>query len=495
MQNQLKRLLTQAGGPRILVVGDVMLDRYLWGDVDRISPEAPIPVLKVAQQEDRLGGAGSVASMLAAMDADVSLVAVTGNDPEGLRVRELLANMGVDTRAVLGGPNQTTTVKERLLGRTHSRNPQQIIRVDREKDGPIGDKLVDKLLDSIAEQLASAALVLISDYGKGVCADDMIPRIVEMANAIDIPVVADPISDADYSRYAGCACITPNRSEAASALNMAILTPDDGLEAAGRLLDFGVHSAIVTMDRHGIAWAGPRGQRQLFPVRARQVYDITGAGDMVLSALGFCLASGIDYPKAIELANLAGGLEVQRLGVVPLSRQELLGELLGDGYPAEQKLLTIDQLLEKLGKRRQPGTRIVLTNGCFDIMHPGHVALLQEARRQGDLLVVGLNSDASARKLKGPGHPVIGQQGRAEMLSALACVDYVVLFEDESVLRLVESILPDVLVKADQYSTDQVVGHEMVEANGGQVVRVPMKGNYSSSSLVEKVHQAAEERG
>jgi D-beta-D-heptose 7-phosphate kinase/D-beta-D-heptose 1-phosphate adenosyltransferase len=494
MPSQLKRLLTQTRRPRILVVGDVMLDRYLWGDVDRISPEAPIPVLKVRQKENRLGGAGSVASMLAALDADVTLITVTGNDAEGNLVRELLENVGVDTRSVLANPAQMTIVKERLLGRTHSRNPQQIMRVDHEQDEPIGCELAEQLLDSVAKLLVGSDLLLISDYGKGVCEGDMIPRIIELANSVEVPVVADPISNADYSRYAGCECITPNRNEAAAALGMSIVTTDDGLEAAERLLDFGVRSAIVTLDRHGIAWAGPQGQRKLFPVQARQVYDITGAGDMVLSALGYCLASGVDYPKAIELANIAGGLEVQKLGVVPLSRRELLGELLGEGYPAEQKLHTVDQLMEQLRKRRQPGVKVVLTNGCFDILHPGHVALLQEARRQGDLLVVGLNSDASARKLKGPGHPVIDQEGRAEMLSAMGCVDYVVLFDDQSVLGLVERVLPDVLVKADQYSASEVVGHEAVERNGGQVVRVPMKGIFSSSSLVEKIHQSAAER-
>jgi len=494
MSKQLKKLLTQAERPRILVVGDVMLDRYLWGDVDRISPEAPIPVLKVGKRENRLGGAGSVASMLAALDADVSLITITGNDAEGTLVRELLENVGVDTQCVLADPQRTTIVKERLLGRTHSRNPQQIMRVDHERDEPVGEQLRDQILDSVAKQLVGAHLLLISDYGKGVCADDMIPRIVELAASIEVPVVADPISKVDYSRYAGCECITPNRTEASTALDMSIVTPDDGLEAAERLLEFGVRSAIVTLDRHGIAWAGPQGQRKLFPVQAKQVYDITGAGDMVLSSLGYCLAAGVDYSQAIELANIAGGLEVQRLGVVPLSRRELLAGLLGEDYSSGRKLLSIDQLLEQLRKVRQPGVRVVMTNGCFDILHPGHVALLQESRRLGDVLVVGLNSDASALKLKGPGHPVINQEGRAEMLSALGCVDYVVLFEDESVLGLVERVLPDVLVKADQYAASEVVGHEVIERNGGQIVRVPMKGTFSSSGLVEKIHQSAVER-
>jgi len=273
---------------------------------------------------------------------------------------------------------------------------------------------------------------------------------------------------------------------------MTIATPRDGLQAARRMLDFGVEAAVVTLDRDGIAWANRQGDGRLFPIRPRQVYDITGAGDMVLSSLGYALAAGADYPAAVELANLAGGLEVQRLGVVPLSRSELLAELdhgrhADRQHEASEKIVSIDQLQAPLRQLRQAGRRIVMTNGCFDLLHPGHVASLQQARDQGDCLVVGLNSDRSVGELKGPGQPMIDEQGRAEMLAALACVDYVVLFDQTSVAELVQRVLPDVLVKADEYTPEQVVGHEIVERHGGRVVLVPMKGTYSTSRLIERI--------
>ncbi len=492
MSSQLTALLAGGAGPRILVVGDVMLDRYLFGDVERISPEAPIPVLAVTRQEHRLGGAGSVVAMLVALEAEVRLAAVVGDDPPGLIVRELLEGLGVDAGAVRVVADRATTVKERLLGCTHSRHPQQMIRVDREQNRPIDAEVAEELIASIGELLDRVDLVLVSDYAKGVCAGRFIPRVVELARAKGVPVVADPVCDVDFARYAGCACITPNRTEAAEALSMTIATAEDGIEAARRMLSFGVEAAMVTLDSDGIAWADRKGNARAFHVRPRQVYDITGAGDMVLSALGYSLAAGADWQAAVELANLAGGLEVERLGVVPVTRRELLAALGHNAYTPWNKILTIEQLEAELDRRRTAGEHVVMTNGCFDLLHPGHVASLQEARCHGDLLVVGLNSDRSMVQFKGPAHPIVDQQGRSEMLAALVCVDYVVLFDDASVAGLVERVRPDVLVKSNQYTHDQVVGHEIVEQYGGRVVRVPMKPGYSTSGLMEKIRRKEE---
>ncbi len=487
MPSPLISLLEKDACPRILLIGDVMLDRYLWGDVDRISPEAPIPVLRVSKQEHRLGGAGSVASMLRALGADPILVAITGDDREGRTTRELLDKIDVDDRDVLIDPTRPTTLKERLLGRSHQRHPHHMMRVDREESRPIGSELADALLARVEAHLGEIDLVVVSDYKKGVCADDMIPRAVAMARAAGVPVLADPVRDVDYHRYAGCACITPNRIEAASAADMVIATPADGLEAAERLLEFGIEAAAVTLDRDGIAWADIQGNRRLFSGRPRQISDVTGAGDMVLSAMAFALAAGADYTRAIELANLAGGLEVERLGVVPLSRRELIAEMSDEGTDAPSKVLSIDDMKDQLQRHRQTGQRIVMTNGCFDLLHPGHVAALSEARKLGDCLVVGLNSDRSIRQLKGDDRPIVDQQGRSAMLAALACVDYVVLFDDVSVAGLIGELLPDVLVKAAEYSEEQVVGHDIVTGNGGHVVRVPMTFGYSTSKLIDKI--------
>jgi D-beta-D-heptose 7-phosphate kinase/D-beta-D-heptose 1-phosphate adenosyltransferase len=480
-------LLSGSCHPRILVVGDVILDCYLWGDVERISPEAPIPVVRLLKQEHRLGGAGSVTSMLAALEAAPVLAAVTGADAEGSQVRELLASIHVDDRSVFTDPGRMTTFKRRLLGRTHQRNPHHIVRFDREDDHPLAPELAEQLLLRVRECVDRMDLVVISDYNKGVCKGDLIPRVVALARAARVPVIADPVRGADYHRYAGCACITPNRLEASLAAGMKIATPEDGVEAARRLLQYGVEAAAVTMDRDGIAWADRQGNTHHFAGRPRQVCDVTGAGDMVLSVLGYCLAAGAEPTTAVELANLAGGLEVERMGVVPLTRHEILAELAQRSYGTEHKILSWDELDARVGQLRQAGRRIVLTNGCFDLLHPGHVASLQEARRQGDCLIVGLNSDRSVRNLKGAGHPIIDQAGRAEMLAGLACVDYVVVFDETHVTPLVRRVLPDVLVKAAQYSVQEVVGHEIVQSHGGRVVLTPLKPSYSTTRLIEKV--------
>lgn len=489
MSVALAPFLEQSLRPRVLVVGDLMLDRYLWGDVERISPEAPIPVLRVTGEEHRLGGAGNVAAMLAALEAEVVLASVVGDDAEGRIARELLEVGGIGCQAVLVDRGRPTSLKQRLLGRAEQRTPQQMARIDRETARPLDQPLVEAMVDAIGPCLAQVDLVLVSDYAKGVCAGEVVPLVTAAADIAEVPVLADPARGADYRRYAGCACITPNRTEAAQATGMPVRTPAEGLAAARRLLDCGVRAAAVTLDCDGIAWADAEGRAELFPVRARQVCDVTGAGDMVLAALGYAWAAGADYRLAVELANLAGGMEVERLGVVPLARRDLLAELACHGGARSSKIFTPEALLAELERQRRAGRRIVMTNGCFDLLHPGHVASLQAARAQGDCLVVGLNSDRSVRALKGPGRPIIDQQGRAEMLAALACVDYVVVFDETSVAGLIERVRPDVLVKASQYAPDEIVGHASVAGRGGRVVAVPMRDRYSTTALVERCAQ------
>jgi D-beta-D-heptose 7-phosphate kinase / D-beta-D-heptose 1-phosphate adenosyltransferase len=486
MSISLTSLLERDLRPRVLLVGDVMLDRYVWGDVERISPEAPIPILRIEREEHRLGGAGSVACMLSSLGAQTILAAVVGDDEEGRTVGDLLDRYDINRRLVHTVDDRATTVKQRLLGRAQHRYPHQMIRVDRESVASISAEALEFLLSGLARCMDEVDLVLVSDYNKGVCKGEMFPRLIEMARTAGVPVVADPVKDADYGRYAGCTCITPNRAEAGRALGIRISTPQEGLAAARKLLNFGLESVIVTLDRDGMAWAHRDGRGQLFPARLRQVCDITGAGDMVLSMLGYMLAAGAEMSAAIEVANLAGGLEVERLGVVPLSREDVLHEL-AHSSPAGEKILPMQQLAPTLQRLRLAGKRIVMTNGCFDLLHPGHVAALQAARAQGDCLLVAVNSDRSVREIKGPGRPVIDEQGRTEMLAALGCVDYVVVFDEASVAGLVERIGPDVLVKADQYTTEQVVGHESVLRRGGHVVSVPTKPRYSTTEVIERI--------
>jgi D-beta-D-heptose 7-phosphate kinase / D-beta-D-heptose 1-phosphate adenosyltransferase len=491
----LESLLTQSRRPRLLVAGDVMLDRYVWGDVGRISPEAPIPVLSVGRIEDRLGGAGSVASMLAALEADVTPLAVVGDDLEGRRVLELLDEAGIAAGALIPVADRPTTVKQRLLGQTQSRHPQQMIRVDRETTLPLGESTARRLLDAMPP-LADVDLVMISDYGKGVCTEYFLAELIRRSRQAGVPLVADPAPKADYARYRGCTCVTPNRTEAAGALGRAIRSPADGLAAARDLLAFGVESAAVTLDRDGIAWADAEGQRRLFSVRPREVCDVTGAGDMVAAAFSYAFASGADWVAACELANLAAGLEVERLGASPLSRGAILGAIRAADPRAlppgeSSKIVPLGRLRRELGTRRAAGQRVAMTNGCFDLLHPGPVASLQFARAQGDCLVVGLNSDRSVRRLKGPGRPILHEHARAEVLAALACVDYVVVFDETSVAPLVGQVLPDVLVKSAQYTGDEVVGHEIVERHGGRIVLCPMHADFSTTMLLDRIRDVA----
>jgi D-beta-D-heptose 7-phosphate kinase/D-beta-D-heptose 1-phosphate adenosyltransferase len=487
MSHALAALLNQPLRPRLLVVGDVILDRYLWGDVERISPEAPIPLLKVDHREARLGGAGSVAAMLCALGAEVELAAVLAPDVDGAAARALLRELNIGDDRIVEVDDRPTTVKERLLGRAQSRHPQQMMRVDYEEARPLTAAQSAALAERACQRLDDFDLVLVSDYNKGACAGSLVTRLVDAARQLGKRVVADPVRGGDYGRYAGCECITPNRLEAALATGQTIDSPQAALSAAQILLDQGVDNAIVTLDRDGMVWRGRDGRQGLFPVRPRQVYDITGAGDMVLATIGFGLAAGLDYPDVIELANVAGGLEVERLGAVPIARQELIDELSLGYRGSRQKVLPLPRLLDALARRRQAGQRIVMTNGCFDLLHPGHIATLEDARALGDCLVVGVNSDRSVRELKGPGRPVLDEANRAHMLAALECVDHVVIFDDTSVAALVAQIRPEILAKSAAYAVHEVVGHEIVLAYGGEVRLTPMQGDFSTTRLIHKI--------
>lgn len=484
----LAELLRQEHRPRLLVVGDLMLDRTTWAETDRISPEAPVPILRYGKTQCRLGGAGSVAAMAARLDAEVCLVSVVGADVAGRRLRGLLDRHRIDGQAVLCLPDRRTTVKSRFLGRASGRPPQQILRVDREESRPINGSEANRLLEAIWQRLDWADCLLLSDYGKGVCAGSFVPQLVAIARSAGVPVLADPARRADFRRYSGCACLLPNRLEASLALGVQITTVEEGLVAARRLLEFGVQSVAVKLDRDGIVWTDMPEGGQHFSTKSCCARDVTGAGDMVLAACGYAIASGADWPVAWELANLAAGLEVGRIGCTPIRRSELRSELAHTGHPeaGRSKILSLSRLLAELVEHRACGRRIVLTNGCFDLLHPGHLTTLEFARAQGDLLVVALNSDRSVQELKGPDRPILPEADRARMLAALACVDYVVLFDTASVRPVIEQIRPDCLVKGGKENVHSVVGRDLVESYGGRVLLAPAEPGYSTTALLQQ---------
>jgi D-beta-D-heptose 7-phosphate kinase/D-beta-D-heptose 1-phosphate adenosyltransferase len=486
MPTDLIELVHRLGQPRVLVVGDLMLDRYIWGDAERISQEAPVILLHADKREERLGGASSVATLLSALGARVSLAGVVGEDLDGELVRRMLGDLGIDHEGVLIDNNRPTTVKERYIGRAQQRHPQQIIRVDYETRQPLASSLENEFNAVIDGQLRHADIVVISDYDKGVCVPSILSALIVSASKRGLKTLADPIRGSDYRKYRNCSAITPNRLEAGLATGRTLRTTHEALTAAATLLDeLELEAAIITLDKDGMALAHKDGRREVFPTRPRQVYDITGAGDMVMSMLGMALAAGAEYGLAIRLANIAGGLEVEKIGVAPVTRDELLRDILHHGLSVTRKILPREALLREIERRRALGQRIAFTNGCFDVLHAGHIQYLQEAKDQADVLVVGLNSDAGVCVLKGPGRPFHTENDRALVLAGLQVVDYVTVFDEMTPAALIELLRPDVLVKGADYRKSDVVGAAFVESYGGRVHLAGFRDGFSTTRILQ----------
>jgi D-beta-D-heptose 7-phosphate kinase/D-beta-D-heptose 1-phosphate adenosyltransferase len=490
-------LVQNLGQPRVLVIGDLMLDRYIWGDAERISQEAPVILLRAERREERLGGASSVATLLRALGARVALAGLVGADADGARIRQMLVDQGIHDEAVLSDPSRPSTVKERYIGKAQQRHPQQMIRVDYEVRHHASGPIAARLQEAIARQMPQADIVLISDYDKGVCTQAILTAAIASARAHGLRVLADPIRGHDYRKYHGCSAITPNRLEAGLATGTTIHTTDHALASAAQLREqLDLEAAIVTLDKEGMALVHRDGRSEIFPTRPRQVYDITGAGDMVMAMLGMTLAAGADYAPAIRLANVAGGLEVEKIGVATVTRDEVLRDLLHAGVtrsdfgPGMEKVRVRESLAQELSARRKLGQRVAFTNGCFDVLHAGHVQYLKEARAQADVLVVGLNSDSSVRSLKGSARPVNPVEARALVLAGLEAVDYLTIFDELTPLELIRTLRPDVLVKGADYRAEDVVGAEVVESYGGRVHLAQLRPGFSTTTLLQKLRAA-----
>ncbi|MBS0266178.1 MAG: bifunctional heptose 7-phosphate kinase/heptose 1-phosphate adenyltransferase [Planctomycetes bacterium] len=497
MSNHLVELIQSLGTPRLLVLGDAILDRYIWGDAERVSQEAPVILLRADRDEVRLGGAANVANMVRGLRAEVTLATVVGSDTNAIVLHHELERAGISADAVVADSTRPTTVKERFIGRAQNRHPHQMLRVDRETREPVSDEIATALLAKILPAIADHQAILVSDYGKGVCTPHVVQQVIAAARAAGVPVIVDPRPGSDYSLYRHATAVTPNRLETRLATGREIRTTDDAF-AAGRQLcqQVKLDHAYVTLDSDGIALVMADGSAQHLPTRKRQVYDITGAGDMVLATIGVGMAAAIPPADIARLANVAGGLEVERVGVVPITREEMLADILANSRGAHEKVCSLDELEKQLVARRTLGQRIVFTNGCFDILHAGHVAYLQQAAAEGDCLIVGLNSDASVRKLnKGPERPVIGQEHRAAMLAAMEAVEYVVVFDEVTPHKLLERLRPDLLVKGGTYQRHEIVGWELVERYGGEVKPLGEIPGLSTSRIVEKLREPYRKAG
>ena len=476
--------------PRVVVVGDFMLDRYVYGNADRLSQEAPVPVLLALRSECLAGGAGNVASALLALGAGAVCVGLVGQDAEGNQLKTLLTSAGAKTAGLVSLSKYSTTVKTRYVGLPQHRNPQQLLRVDREEPSAVPESTRGTLRAAVRSSLGGGAVLVIQDYNKGAVSESNCPQIIADARKAGSKVIVDPAGIADYRRYRGATLLKPNRYEAQLATGITI-TDDASLERAAKhlIMATDAQAVAVSLDKDGVyLYTADGGGRTFAPPRALAVYDITGAGDVLVATLAVALAEGCELDQAVVLANIAGGLEVERFGAVPIGREELLEELKRLSGLRSGKIRTRKQLATELGRRRKSGERIVFTNGVFDLLHLGHLRYLCQARQLGSCLVVAINSDASARRLKGKARPVIGQQERAEMLAALECVDYVTVFEEDTPCPLLELLKPDILVKGG--STDEIVGHEIVERYGGQVRKLDLVAGLSTTEIINRVLSA-----
>ncbi len=462
-----------------------MLDKYIWGEVGRISPEAPVPVVRATHQSEQPGGAANVAMNLARLGASVSLVGFTGGDAdEALLAASLTAN-GIDPVFVACNGFPTIT-KTRIVG-----GRQQMLRLDSENLGKRIDGDHDRLLAKALEELPKCHGVVLSDYAKGVLAPELCQAVIHAARKLGIPVLVDP-KTADFSRYKGATTICPNLHELATASREDIRNLDAMLTAGERMVtDFDLEYLTATLSEKGIAVVRP-GNRFLAPAVARQVFDVSGAGDTVISVLALCLASGLPIEPAVQLANVAAGIVVGKVGTVPIEKHELLAALAPDiALHAEDKVLTRDELVRRVSTWRANGEQVVFTNGCFDLLHVGHITVLEQSRRLGDRLIVAINSDASVSCLKGPSRPVVEESARARVLAALAAVDAVVIFGESTPLELILASRPDVIVKGGDYNEDTVVGAKEVKSWGGKVAIVPIVEGHSTTRLIERSMEKA----
>lgn len=489
----LAQRLQQLGNPRILVFGDLMLDRYTWGSAERISPEAPVVVLQADQEEIRPGGAASVAYLLRHLEADVTLAGVVGDDVEGRTLRALLVDEGIDDQLVLVDATRPTTVKQRFVGRASDRHPHQILRVDRESRAPLSAAIAGQLWHHLQLHLHRYQAILIADYLKGTCQEQLLSQMIDAARTQGIPVLIDPGRLSNYDRYRGATLLKPNRLEAELVEGKTITTPEQAGLIAGQLCrSFDIQHVMITLDRDGLVVASETAHHTISS-SPREVYDITGAGDMVLAALGLCMAGGMNLADAAEIANQAAGLEVERVGVAPVSRFEITSKLSSANGTTRSKVITAHELVRVVADYRRTGKRIVFTNGCFDLLHLGHVTSLEEAATYGEVLIVGVNSDASVKRLKGESRPVIPERDRVRMLAALGFVGHVLIFDEDTPQQLLELIRPDVLVKGG--TTAEIVGWEIVESYGGRVFHSEAIADLSTTQLIQRIGAAKMELG
>lgn len=490
-QTPLTDFVEKAAGLRVLVIGDIMLDRFIYGDVNRISPEGPVPVLSIRRETLMLGGAGNVLSNLAGLGIAADVIAVVGQDAEAETIRDLIRDHGANPDCLIHADDRPTTIKTRLIA-----GGQHLMRADYERAGPVVEGLEHKVIAAIERAVPQMRAVILSDYGKGVIMRSVVQATIRAAAKAGIPVLVDP-KGSDYSLYKGADIITPNRKELSEAHGATVKTDSEIVTAAEALIrQNGFKSIVATRSEEGMSIID-KGSATHLKTQAREVYDVSGAGDTVIATLAAMLAAGADLVDAARIANAAAGIVVGKVGTAPILKNELTAVLQQDDVlrtpGVHQALfLPLRAAAEQVERWKAKGLRIGFTNGCFDVLHSGHVGYLAQARARCDRLIVAINADSSVRRLKGPTRPVNDEISRAKVLAALGCVDLVILFgddpaEQDTPLAVIRSLTPDLLVKGGDYAVDTVVGADYVMSTGGEVWLAPLEAGKSTTATLQKM--------
>jgi len=443
--------------PKILVVGDIMIDHYLWGSCERISPEAPVQVVNVGRESAVLGGAGNVINNLRALGAQVDVISVVGGCEISDELKALLSDIGVNSNYLIKQKDRITSKKSRIIAAQ-----QQVVRFDRESKDAINQQSQDKLLSTYNSMLNGYDAVLLSDYGKGVLTPELTQALIQKANKLNIKVLIDP-KGLDYSKYRGAYLLTPNKKEASEATQITINDNESLARAIAQLKQVcELEVSLITLSEQGVAIFD--NELRIHPTVAREVYDVTGAGDTVLASLGFALSCGYDIDQAVEFSNLAAGVVVGKIGSATATLDEIIEYKSSLHQPSsDAHIKTWEEISLLSNNLKEKGKKIVFTNGCFDLLHAGHVRYLEAAKRFGDVLIVGLNSDRSVHELKGESRPINNESDRASILAALEAVNYVVVFDEDTPYKLIKTIKPNTLVKGGDYEGKTVVGQDLVD--------------------------------
>ena len=467
----------------ILVVGDLMVDEYLWGDVERISPEAPVQVVTIKDEDFSLGGSGNVVNNVVALGAKVSAVGVIGTGSDGQLLLNKLNELGVDIAGIFQDSNRPTTRKTRIIA-----SNQHVLRIDRETKESISEPTFEAIAKYLEDKIPDVDVVLISDYGKGLITEALMARLIAAAQKHKKITIADP-KGLDFSKYSGVSLITPNKKEAALASGIEVVDEKTLIEAGNKILQrVGIDKLLITCGKDGMVLFDRNKAPYKIRAETRQVYDVSGAGDTVLAVFGLSVASGISFEDGAALANTSAGIVVGKVGTATVSRQELSSALKHDDISLKHKDLSeLPVLIQDMKKK---GKRLVMTNGCFDLLHAGHIMLFSASKKLGDVLIVAIDDDDSVRNLKGKGRPVISARERVRVISALDSVDYVVVFSSQELSKLIEIIRPDVLTKGSNYTSEEVFGRELVEQLGGRVVLIPVTEKISSTRIINNIRNS-----